>query len=307
MIRSSIFAAAVLLAGLGSPVTAAVSLDLIPIDNSEQLTGYRTFDLQFNTPVSDWTASALLLELSAGSIYQPPLGGDRPMPSDFFSFAPELEFDTYVGVPGSSIAGGAGDIQGGGAFEFSTERLSATFFNTAKTDIGRFSIGRVTLSDDAVGSWSLLSTTADKHQFTLAGSIAGGAIKIETETIQVPTLTAASIIDQEDGTVLLTKTVTDPVRELVGNGYAGNAAYEEAVSNVMRNMLSDEAILQSTPEDTRLFYGVYTEYYEIHTFTESEYLESIGATQVGSEKSILPEPGTVALLGLGGLALLRRR
>jgi hypothetical protein len=294
--------AVVFVVPFAGPASAAVSLDLIPIDNSEQLTGYRSFDLQLNNPISDWTASALLLELSAGSIYQAPLGGDGPTPWDFFSFVPELEFDTYVGVPGGSIAGGAGDIEGGEGFEFSTERLSATFFNTANTDIGRFSIGRVTLSDDAVGNWSLISTTVDKYRMIHTGSIAKGVVEIETETIQVSTLAGISISDPDDGTVLITKTVTDPVRELAGNGFPGNADYEGALRQILGSMLTEEAILRSTPEDTRLWDGIQTLQYEMHTFTESEYLQSIAAI----ENSTLPEPGTVALLGFGGLALLRR-
>jgi PEP-CTERM motif-containing protein len=303
MTRPLKIATAVLIAGLAGPVSAAVSLDLIPIDNSEQLTGYRTFDLQLNTPISDWTGSALLLELSAGSIYQASLGGDGPIPSEFFGLVPELEFDTYVGVPGSSIAGGAGDVKGGDTFEFSTERLSATFFNTANTDIGRISIGRVTLSDDAVGSWSLISTTVDRRNFTHTGSIGEGVFKIDTETIRVPTTSAVSLVSQADGTTLITINVTDSIRAQAGiSGIPGESDYEAAVGTILTNLLLEEIDKPgssiSLSSDTS-----FRRHNEPYTYTEAEYLKSIAPPSDAN----LPEPGTVALLGIGGLALLRRR
>ena len=94
----------VLIAGLASSTQAAViattnSVKIVPVENAKALTGFNTFDLLMTTPDSDWTSAEILLELSAGSIYQAALGGVGPTPSDFFSLAPDLEFDTYVVVP----------------------------------------------------------------------------------------------------------------------------------------------------------------------------------------------------------------
>ena len=260
MTRSSNMYASILLAGLTNPalggIATTTSVKFAPVDNAAVLTGFNSFDLMMTTPDSDWTSAEILLELSAGSIYQAALGGVGPTPSDFFSLAPDLEFDTYVGVPGGNIAGWAGDIGGreSGKAEVSTSRLDVTFYNIDKTDIGTFSIGRITLSDDAIGAWSLISLTADRQRIDLVGTVAKGQIVIDTEASAAASLAFYLNSDEYKRTL--------PPR-----------TYEREVIDY--SYLLEPVVFSPELSDTET-------------------------------NDILPEPGTVALLGLGGLALLRR-
>ena len=144
--------------GVADRSSAAISLDLTPVDNTAWLSGYATYDLQVTTD-TDWTAAAGLLELTAGSLYQHAQGVDHFAPHALqLSASPALAFDTYVV---GSIAGGAGDIEGT-EFAFNDSRLDVTWFNTTSADIGTMTIGRVTMTDDAAGEMSLLVSSADE-------------------------------------------------------------------------------------------------------------------------------------------------
>jgi len=260
MTRSLKITAAVLIAGLASPAlgipATTNSVEIVPVDNTDVLTGFNTFDLLMTTPDSDWTSAEILLELSAGSIYQAALGGVGPTPSDFFSLAPGLEFDTYVGVPGGNIAGWAGDIGGreNGKAEVSTSRLDVAFYNIDKTNIGTFSIGRITLSDDAVGDWSLISLTADRQRIDLVGTITKGEVTIDAEASAAASLAF----------------------------YLNSEEYQRTLP-----------LPTIVPKNT-----VFVSHATPVVFSPELNNPSADAT--------LPEPGSVALLGLGGLALLRR-
>jgi PEP-CTERM motif-containing protein len=260
MIRSLKIAAVVLIASFASPafgvVTATTTnVKIVPVDNSAVLTDFSTFDLLLTTPDSDWTSAALLLDLSAGSIYQAALGADGPMPSDFFSFAPDLEFDTYVGVSGVNFAGAAGDFDASiGKIEVSMSRLDVSFYNIDKTDIGTFSIGRITLSNDSVGAWSLISLTADRQRIDLVGTINKGQIVVDAEASAAASL--AFYLNSDEYQRTLPRRTYEP----------DNSTFINPIKP-----------LQPSPELNP------------------------------ESNAILPEPGTVVLLGLGGLALLRRR
>ncbi len=151
------------------------SVALVEVDNSSALSGYHTYDLQVTTD-SDWMSAALLLELTSGTIYQHELGSNTAPNQAVVDVVPALGFDTSVGgdVSNVSVAGGAGDL-GGGALQFDDSVLSISWFNASAGDTGTFAIARITLSDDAVGTWSYYTFSGDA---TGSGTIESGVLQI---------------------------------------------------------------------------------------------------------------------------------
>jgi hypothetical protein len=172
MLKTICFA---LVAGLSaSSASAALTAAFIDVDNTSALTGFVTQDLMVTT-TNDWGTAQILATLTTGSIYQDPNGSDFiPNPLSFPTF-PALEFDSYLDGNGQqpSLAGQAVGL-GGDVQEFSDSHIDITWFNTSLTDTGTFGIGRFTLSDDAIGSWSMLITSAGGFQAHYQGLINTG-------------------------------------------------------------------------------------------------------------------------------------
>jgi hypothetical protein len=148
----------------------------VEVDNSSALNGYKTYDIRVTSP-SDWTSAVMLLELSGGSLYQDPLGTMREPPAALFSDHPTLEFDSYVTTQGNeaSIAGGAGDV-GGKHLRFNQNTADISWFDVQKNDVGTFTIGRITLSDNAAGDLKLLLFNGDQERIYTRLSITGGTL-----------------------------------------------------------------------------------------------------------------------------------
>jgi hypothetical protein len=132
------------------------------------LDGYQSWDLTLDT-TADWTAAELLIELSAGSIFQEGEGFGangvtlgQPNPVGFIPL-PSSEFDTYIFDPhgGAAIAGAAGDV-GGDVQQFDTAELDISWNSAGAdtADTGTFTIARITLSGDAQGILALAFTVA---------------------------------------------------------------------------------------------------------------------------------------------------
>ncbi len=154
----------------------------VEVDNSSALNGYRTFDLEITTG-NDWTSTALLIELTGGSFYQDPYGSDLEPPSGLFGTYPKLEFDTYVTTYGNSasIAGGAGDV-GGDGLQFDTQEIDISWFDIPRNDVGTFSIGRFTLTDDAAGSFKFLTFSGNPHRIFASDTFRHGNLGAQVFT-----------------------------------------------------------------------------------------------------------------------------
>jgi hypothetical protein len=172
MLRFICFATAISLAA--SNARAALTAEFVNAIDNSPLVGFVTQDLMVTT-TTDWGTAQILATLTAGTIYQDPNGNDfKPNPLLFPNF-PALEFDTYLDGNGQQpgIAGQAVDL-GGDVQEFSANHLDITWYNTTLNDTGTFSIGRFTLSDDAVGSWTMMITSVGGFQANYQGLIDNG-------------------------------------------------------------------------------------------------------------------------------------
>jgi len=186
--------------GVAAVSSAAITAEFVPVLTEAAATppaGFVTQDLRVTT-TADWTQSQILVELSAGSIYQEPSSGNANPnpPSDLFiGFVPLLRWDTYVSgwdrFTPAAYAGGAVNIGGAAVSTFSTSKLDlAWFINGDNNDVGSSDyLGRFTLSDNAAGTWKLRVYNADSVGGTadFTGNVVGGLL------VPVP----------EPGTVLL--------------------------------------------------------------------------------------------------------
>jgi hypothetical protein len=149
-----------------------------PVDNSAQLTGYVTQDIVFDTD-TDWLSAQLVVTLTAGTIYQDPAGGVGSPNPVLFALFPSLEFDTYVsnGVVGESVNTiSAIDLNPGAPLECDTSGISIGWFTTSSDDIGELHLARITLSDDAAGTFHFRATAspAGSPALNLTGTMADG-------------------------------------------------------------------------------------------------------------------------------------
>jgi FG-GAP-like repeat len=157
-------------------LSGTITAEFVAVDNSSALTGYNTYDLQV-TATADWTVGALLLTVTQGTIYQDAFGGPNPQTIVYPGATPAVAFDTGVGgdAPSISIVGGAGDL-GGDNLQFDETELDVSWFNSRTTDTGTFSIARITLSDDAVGTWSYTALSAPGDRAADTGNFTAGSL-----------------------------------------------------------------------------------------------------------------------------------
>ena len=164
---------AILMAAPVVSASADVAVNFVPVQNNAapELAGFVTQDIRVLT-TNDWSSSGMVLNLTAGSIYQAAGGADTPLASSVMQQFPALAFDTYVGVVddnSSGVAGTAGDLGGstaGWPYQFDTQGLDVTWFNMpgsfSDLDLGVTTIGRLSLSDDAQGMLAFSVSEKDK-------------------------------------------------------------------------------------------------------------------------------------------------
>ncbi len=155
-------------------VEGAINIQWVEVDNSAQLSGYRTYDLYIDSD-DPWCCNAMLFELTEGQFYQDTFGGSTAPNPALVAFFPTLEFDTYVTENGLqvSVAGGAGDV-GGGPLAFNATELDITWVTlfAPTQSVGLIQSARITFSDDAVGTWKLAVAAGDVPHIDFAGTVA---------------------------------------------------------------------------------------------------------------------------------------
>ena len=178
--------ALLIVTALAGAASADIALSIVDVDNSEQLTGYVTNSLVFDTD-SDWLSAQMIITLDApGAVYQDGLGNTNPQSPNpaFFPIAATLEFDSYVanGVLGESVSvTGAVDLGGPAGEVFDADHISILWYTTGTEDIGSLELARITLADTATGSWDLVATAQpqDGPKVTiLGGTVVDGVMDI---------------------------------------------------------------------------------------------------------------------------------
>ena len=141
----------------------AVSAATLSVDLTQPsiLPGYKAYGLYWDGEgTQDWTSAAIIIELASGVFYQHPFGGDGPPSTTLIGAFPELEFDTYFGIidDSSTNVGCTAQDTGGGCFGIiNNTNIDGSWFNDATDNTGLVKIGNFTVSNDALGTWSLLS------------------------------------------------------------------------------------------------------------------------------------------------------
>ncbi len=109
---------------------------------------------------ADWQTGEILMILTQGTVYNDPnFDSQLPQPN-FWNAFPDLEFDSWVGIPGdttTSILGGAGDLGDPGPAVIAGQKVSVTWFNTDQTNTGTSRIANISLTDDARGTFTVIA------------------------------------------------------------------------------------------------------------------------------------------------------
>ena len=148
--------------GTGSlvPPTPApgITFNIVQAHDPSWPAEYVTQDLVIDT-TTDWLAAQLIVTLDeAERIYQ----FDPPFPSPPQLPVPEYDTQLAAGVLGVRAAGALGAVDLGGAIDgvFDENAISVAWFTTHKDEVGGLTLARITLVDDATGTWSFLATAA---------------------------------------------------------------------------------------------------------------------------------------------------
>ncbi len=162
------------------------------------LDGFVANDLTVTT-TTDWTAAAMVIDLSSGSIWNEPddagaivYNGTTLGPNNaaFYPALPSSEFDTHTDSNGdgdttTAIAGAGGDA-GGVLQQFDTARIDFSWNSLGgdTNDIGANALGRYTLSGDANGTLTLAVTEAGSaNAFLFNFPIVAGVVAPEPASL----------------------------------------------------------------------------------------------------------------------------
>lgn len=147
----------------------------------------------------DWTSGVLVVELTNGSVFNIDAGsggGDKAPTPFLIGFNPALAYDTYVGtldadVPGPYPVGqgvndvgplGAGDL-GKPALSMAGNVISVSWGDTFTGETGPTKVANISLTDDAVGTWSLITGFAGNLLVQQSGVVEGGALVPEPASL----------------------------------------------------------------------------------------------------------------------------
>lgn len=190
-----IYAAILMFAVTATSASAVVTKFSVNSYEPAVVPGYVTNDILISF-TSQLTGIQMLAQgLNAGDVYQSEYGNDTPVDSAFYGFIPAIEFDSFVGIGGSSaqttepilVVGGAVNIGGEAAKTFTTDGIDITWAPAAGVVVANQSdyfVARITLADTANGTLRLLGADTDGGPYrTETWQIVDGHIVPEPATL----------------------------------------------------------------------------------------------------------------------------
>ena len=187
------FVLPVIAAGFAASSAMAATSSVV-VDGTNTIAGTVANQLRANGEGVDWTGDVLLINLTSGSVHNAASFDGAAQQQSFWPLVPDLRWESFVGIPGDGtggIAGGAGDLGGpGGANQIGLlgtdaqpQLVSVTYFNSATTNTGDIQTGNITLSANAAGTWSRITSFAGGVLVQDGGVVEGGALVPEPASL----------------------------------------------------------------------------------------------------------------------------
>ena len=289
------------LIGFASLAQAAITdITLTPFDQS-LVAGYKTFDMTI-TGTGQFTGMQMLLELSAGDIYQDGFGGNTAPSDAFLGLVPTLAVDTFVGLGGKTagtsltpvLPGGAVNLGGSSGGEFSTSKLDFTWAPPGASPVmnpSDYFVARLTISEAAAGSLNLYAAAFGEASYTPAtidiAELIGGGTSVEFTPVAGTNIDLQSV--WSDGSLLLEDAIGITGDEITGVT-VDNPLFTSAFDGTSVDLgISPSAAL--LPPATPIS-GTVT----VSTANSGDFTWTVSAT--------VPEPSTIALAGLALVGLV---
>ena len=141
------------------------------VDPNNTIPGIVANKLVANGNGADWLTAALLMELDSGSVYNDPTLDSQLPQQNIWGIFPDLEFDSWVGVPGdntTSILGSAADLgDAPGPAVIAGQKVSVSWYNSSPTNTGPTRIANIALSEYAQGIFSLRASFSGPEPIVL--------------------------------------------------------------------------------------------------------------------------------------------
>ena len=298
--------------------------------------GYTSWDMMVTTTDLDLSAFVMYVDVdtpASGAFYQNPNGGITGPPSaSTIAGDPPVEFDTYLTVPGSiSLLGAATDlVSGQRPLTFDDQLLDIAWglsVSSPPSGTGTFQVARITVRDDARGTWQLLAMDVSTAFIIESGSTGPHLpFFVPEPPMLLGDVNGDGFVDGDDlDTIISNWGSTGASRtdgDLTGDGAVSGTDYNEVLAYWglatlfadvnddgfvddydLNIVISNWGLTGASRADGDLTSdgtvgGV--DYNEVLAYWEE-------GTPPPLEPMEIPEPATSVLLLIGGLARLRRR
>jgi PEP-CTERM motif-containing protein len=143
----------------------------------------------------DWTGAIIRIDLTAGSVYNTPSFDADGVQAWLWGLVPLLRWDSALGIANDGTGGIVRCIEacnfnlsgtGDGAADY-------TWFNASTGDTAPVQIANISLTDDAAGVWSLITSFANGQTLS-SGNVINGVMIPEPGTMALLGLATVCLI-----------------------------------------------------------------------------------------------------------------